>query len=393
MAKKSVFQMHQSAKASLLLKTTPLFYGDRAGCVIRFRGRRYLHADILLDGNNNLFKPIRKEVVSYFNKNKIPFWKVGGEVGAKKPTGHVLSSQIACINHLFFMRQRQDIVTMVLKNIDSAVKIALPLDNDTELGFVSFEVVGRKNYLNEKHHTRGANATSIDAAMLAEMQDGTRKLFIIEWKYTEHYNGQARFQDDNVLRRKETYLPSLQKEDCPIRMPKPIKDTLIEGFFYEPFYQLMRQTLLAHEMVKAQDFGATEYQHIYVIPTANMELIKNTPDKMVVGSTLENVWAPLLKSKEKYKVIDPQEFLAPANEFSDVNSNIEYLEQRYWQPSREFFDEKMKKIIKKCMTSRSGLVDVLVMQPFLSYEEIIRQWEKLQREPPLSPMCRKSTYF
>jgi hypothetical protein len=393
MAKKSVFQAHQSAMVTQLIRHTSLFYGDKAGFVLKYSGKKYPQMDILLDGNNNLFKSIRKEVLDYFSKNKIPFWKVGGEVGALKPTGHVLSSQIACINHLFFMRQRQDIATMVLKNLDGAVKIALPLNNDMEHGFVSFEVIGRENYLNERHHMRGANSTSIDAAMLAEMQDGTRKLFIIEWKYTEHYNGQSKFQDDDVPRRKETYLPSLQKEDCPIRMPKLIKDILVEGFFYEPFYQLMRQTLLAHEMDKAQDFGATEYQHIYVIPTANMELIRNTPGKIVVGSTLENTWANLLKAKEKYKVVDPQDFLAPANKFSDVSNIIEYLEQRYWQPSREFLDEKMKKIIKKCMTSRFGLVDVLVMQPFLSYEEIIKQWEKLQREPPLSPMCRKSTYF
>jgi hypothetical protein len=391
MSKKSVFQAYQSTKIAHLIRYSSLFYGDKAGYVISYGGRKYPQADILLDGTNNLLESIKDEAIDYFNKNKIPFWKVGGEVGAQKPTGHVLSSQVACLNHLFFMRHRQDIVTAVLKNLDGDVKIALPLNNDIEHGFVSFEVIGRKNYLNEKNHIRGSNSTSIDAAMLAEMQNGIRKLFIVEWKYTEHYNGQAKFQDLDVKRRKAVYLPFIQKDDCPILMPKPIKGKLVEGFFYDPFYQLMRQTLLAHEMVKAQDFGATDYQHIYVIPTANMELIKNTANKIVVGSTLENVWAHLLKSQEKYKVVDPQKLLVPATEFSDIHHVIDYLEQRYWGPSRDFLEVKMKKNIKKFMRSRSGLVDIYAMLPILSYEEIIKKWEDILREPE-SIMCKRNIY-
>ncbi len=53
--------------------------------------------------------------------------------------------------------------------------------------------------------------------------------------------------------RKAIYLPLLQKKDCPIIVSEPT-DTFIEGIFYEPFYQLTRQTLLAHEMVKGKDF-------------------------------------------------------------------------------------------------------------------------------------------
>lgn len=55
----------------------------------------------------------------------------------------MLSSQVACINHLLFFRHNQDIATAVLKGIDNNVNKALRLDNDkTDHGFVSLEVIG-----------------------------------------------------------------------------------------------------------------------------------------------------------------------------------------------------------------------------------------------------------
>ena len=56
---------------------------------------------VLLNGEKNIFKPIRKEVIEYFSKNKISWW------GGSKPTGHVLSSQIACVNHLESLGYRE----------------------------------------------------------------------------------------------------------------------------------------------------------------------------------------------------------------------------------------------------------------------------------------------
>lgn len=282
----------------------------------------------------NLMESIRTEAEKYFNDNNIPFWNIGEArpVGVNKPSGHMLSSQIACINHLFFLRQLQDIATAVLKGIDNNVKIALRLDNDkTDLGFVSFEVIGKKNYLNERRHNRGAYSTSVDAVMLAEMQNRSRKLFIIEWKYVEQYKGkQSKLVEKGGETRKKTYLSLFQQEDCPIIIPE-LNDTFIKGIFYEPFYQLMRQTLLANEMAKAKDFGATDYIHLHLIPTANEELkLENTSNGILRGSSLQEAWTNLLKSPDKYKAIDPKDFLEPAKRFSDAMTTIKYLEQRYW---------------------------------------------------------------
>ncbi len=160
---------------------------------------------------------VRYEAEKYFTENNIPFWNTGESrpKGINKPSGHMLSSQVACINHLLFFRQKEDIAIAILKGVDSNVKAALRLVNDkTDNGFVSLEVIGKENYLREKSHTRGAHSTSVDAIMLAEMQNGSRKLFFIEWKYVEEYRGKlSKFVGTEV-----GYHPSVWKPDVEIAL-------------------------------------------------------------------------------------------------------------------------------------------------------------------------------
>jgi len=289
---------------------------------------------VLVQPELNLMEAIRGDAENYFHDNRIPFWNTGETrpIGINKPSGHMLSSQVACINHLFFFRQDQNIATSILKGVDKNVKTALRLDNDiTDPGFVSFEVIGKENYLNERRHSRGAHSTSVDAVMLGEMENGSRKLFFIEWKYVEKYTGKpSKFKGESGKIRKATYMPLLTKDDCPINIPE-MNDQFIEGIFYEPFYQLLRQTLLAHEMVKAKDFGATDYVHLHLIPKDSNELKLVNPSRGILpGATLQETWSNLLKSSEKYRAVDPMDFLEPARHIPNAIKAIQYLEQRYW---------------------------------------------------------------
>lgn len=81
----------------------------------------------------NLWIGIREDALDYYKSNHIPWWDSGNE-----PTGHLLSSQIACINHLYFIRQRQDLATLILRNIDVSIQRAISIDT----GFVEFEKAG-----------------------------------------------------------------------------------------------------------------------------------------------------------------------------------------------------------------------------------------------------------
>lgn len=276
---------------------------------------------VLKDPALNIWAGVREDAIDYFRRNTIPFWDSGNE-----PTGHLLSSQIACVNHLYFVRQRQDIATAILQGIDKNVKTALVMDNGSDSGYVDFEVVGSKNYLGEKLHTRGANSTSVDAVMLAELENGLRKLFFIEWKYVESYGKTSKAEGDSGQTRIKTYTPLLMQSDCPIKISN------IEGLFTEPYYQLMRQTLLAHEMAKAKEYRADIYFHLHVIPKDNKELKDvNTTSGKLAGETLEETWKNVLKSPELYRAVDPKDFLEPARKCIDSFAPLTYLEQRYWK--------------------------------------------------------------
>ncbi len=104
-------------------------------------------AFVLHDARLNLWAGIRDDATEYFKGNSIAWW-MGDE--NTEPTGHLLSSQVACLNHLYFVRQRKDAATAILKSICGRIDQAVTVDN----GFVEFEVIGKDNHLNERSHTR-----------------------------------------------------------------------------------------------------------------------------------------------------------------------------------------------------------------------------------------------
>jgi hypothetical protein len=278
----------------------------------------------------NLWSGIADDAVVYFLANSIPWWKANGEISDNDlPSSHLLSSQVACVNHLYFLRQRQDLAEAILKNIDerifSAEKITSP---DAEAGYVAFEIIGSENYLGERSHTRAALSTSVDAVMIGKKNDGKNILVLIEWKYTECYTSTNLHKPAHDI----IYKPLLVDKDCPIHIDN-IYENNFEALYYEPFYQLMRQTLLGWKMVDNNEYDCDEFVHIHVIPDENLELLNNITSPLLrkYGNTLCEVWKGVLKKPDHYKIISPEHFLEPLKNFPDTSSLLKYLEKRYWK--------------------------------------------------------------
>lgn len=283
-------------------------FRDPGGGVYRKLEREFVLSDSML----NLWDGIREDALNYFRRNQIVWW---GGVG-NQPTGHLLSSQIACLNHLYFVRQRKDIATAILRNIRSEIEEAMVVDD----GFVEFEVVGGQNYLGEKSHTRGANTTSIDAVMVGMKPNGKNILVMIEWKYTEDYRPENKY----IPARAEIYDQLLVDQDCPIHSQS------FESLYFEPFYQLMRQTLLGWKMVQSCEYNCDEYIHLHVIPSKNKELKERVTSPDLVGETMSEAWQNVLREPERYQVISPEEFLLPVSGCLDTSAIFSYLARRYW---------------------------------------------------------------
>jgi len=316
------YRDEQKKKTDALLK----YIGDKGSGVFTGNGKTYPF--ILQDAKKNLFDDIRDDAIAYFRDNHIPWWNETGET-EKGPTGHLFSSQVSCVNHLFLLRDNKDFATAVLQNIDSRIESATTFTYpDNSAGYVAFEVIGRENYLGERQHSRGANATSIDTFMIGKKRDGKNVLFPIEWKYTEYYEtGNSLF----IPARKDIYNKLLEQPDSPVKIDfQQAAKGPFEPLYYEPFYQLMRQTLLAWQMVLARENDSDEYIHLHVVPKENSELRGRNPSPELSGADMESAWKGVLKEPQRYHLISPQELLAPLQNEQTIQSLWGYLEKRYW---------------------------------------------------------------
>jgi hypothetical protein len=310
----------QCAKAVKLLRNE-FFANDPSGGI--HGGHSY---DFVLQNPKlNLWEEIREESIAYFKENAIEWHKA--DTKQTGPEGHLLSSNVACINHLFYIRQRQDFAAAILQKIDprivSAEKIGKP---DIEAGYVAFEIIGAENYLGERSHTRGALSTSVDAVMLGKKNDGKNILVLIEWKYTEEYIT-GDYNKNTGVDGQHRYDPLL-KEEC-----SPISVANFEALYYEPFYQLMRQTVLGWKMLEHNEYGCDEFVHIHVIPDGNLELLNNITSPLLREhrNTISEAWKGVLKKPDRYKVISPEKLFEPLKDLPDARNLLEYLSTRYWK--------------------------------------------------------------
>lgn len=265
------------------------------------------------DSKYNLYSAIREKATQYFERQNISWWRQ--EEDGYSPSGHLVSSQIHCLNHLFALRtDPQSVKAMIDKSTGMTFDKVLPslIDNDPK-SYISFEFAFKNDeWLHETDEgaKRGTLCTSIDAMVMAELA-GKTWLIPIEWKYTETYKG----EDKTNETRKSRYAQLIETSK---RLKMPEDGIPHSVYFIEPNYELMRQTLLCEQLV-ANDY-ADDFFHINVIPDGNTEL----------RNAVENEFIPMLKDKSKFKIIDPQDLLSPLEENNLHPELIEYLKKRYW---------------------------------------------------------------
>jgi hypothetical protein len=309
----SIYRENERVKAEACIKKGDLFYGEKGGG--KFGNVSYDF--VLINGKNNLFKPIQNDAIAYFDKNKIAWWH------GTEPTGHTLSSQAACLNHLFSLRNDKQAVLSLLSTVSTEFTDVLKIETDKYLsGYIQFEAVSDRNLLNEGEPTRGTNCTSIDALIYAVDKYEKKWIIPIEWKYTEEYDNQDKSSGNSGTIRKGRYNGLIEKS-------KQLKSENIDWYYFEPFYQLMRQTLWAEQMVAnkaAETIKADDYMHLHIIPKENTDLLK----KIYPCSNLdmEKTWRGCLENQDKYKIIAPSELLKNLSE--DYAELKKYLSERYW---------------------------------------------------------------
>jgi len=275
----------------------------------------------------NLFPEIQQAALAYFASQGIK-WHDGNN---GNPSNHLCDSQVCCVNFLFAFSDKPDALAKVLRPVFPAIRIMLPIESGQ---YIAFEWIGEENYLGEKispngKRTRGANFTSADAMVMFERVDGKRQIALIEWKYTESYGGVSLKIANSGTDRTIIYSPLFRRDDCPIN-----KELLprFEALFYEPFYQLMRQQFLAHEMERAKELGAEMVYVLHITPDHNADFCRVTsPELAPLGDTVTNVWKKLVQPRDRFISISTEQLFGgwSVEELTETRAWWEYITTRY----------------------------------------------------------------
>lgn len=174
----------------------------------------------------------------------------------------------------------------------------------------------------------------MDAFIHAKHRDDSIWLIPIEWKYTEHYANQDKSNEDRQGEEKGSNGKGQERvrrysalTDASLQL-KSLDSYYGSIYYQEPFYQLMRQTLWAENVVKLKEenLKADNYMHIHVIPSANKDLLDKKYS--VSGMDMEETWRSMLNDQSKYIIIDSQKLLEPIKDkYPELAS---YLKKRYW---------------------------------------------------------------
>jgi hypothetical protein len=250
----------------------------------------------------SLLPEVRDPALALFAELGIP-WHAGVNGG---PSNHLLSSQVQCVNALGQM------VTDPAR-IERAFGF-LGIDEVLEVEpgrYLTFEYIGPTDFFGEAPtgaRIRGAHCTSVDAAFLHRATDGVVELVLVEWKYTESYRPRTPDPAKDAVRFTR-YGEAFADPEGPVR-----SDVLsFELCLDEPFYQLMRQQLLAHELEKAGAEGAGRVRVVHVLPKGNLAYQQSLthPEHRAIGGGVSEVWQGLLRRTDRFTSLDSAVFLDP----------------------------------------------------------------------------------
>ena len=237
------------------------------------RGLRNPHLLALGYEEENLYPGIRGMggAVDFFAQRNIKWWKSsrsGDDTGVDSPTRNMASSQVACVNFLLPLAGIPGALSAALQALDGDIRAMVDIQHGGRNSPVEFEWLGIPRFL-EGGNTRGAQNTSIDTFLVAETTAGRRRAYLIEWKYVEQYQstrpefkGEGRSGDTRRRRYGEPFR-------APSSSFNPEAAPDLDDFLYEPFYQIMRQRLLADRMVQQRELDVDEAKVIVVVPEDN----------------------------------------------------------------------------------------------------------------------------
>ena len=268
----------------------------------------------------------------FFGQRNVKWWRHCGfdDPLTDGPTRNMVSSQIACVNFLLPLRCTADGLLALLAAIDNDVTGIVSIEDPIAgtSSTIEFEWVGLGHALEgEAYMTRGEFATSIDAFIVAETRVG-RRAYLLEWKYTESYGKNDKGRGRKGRTRRHRYAK-------PYAASPAFRDGIpLEAWLHEPFYQIMRQRLLADRMVVNEELGVSEAKVVLVIPEGNVAYRSDITSPVLQGQfpnlvTVEGVTRAAMNFPDRDFGVVSQKVLADAARAWAGSQWSRYQQERY----------------------------------------------------------------
>lgn len=252
----------------------------------------------------NLLSSVRDEALARLHRFGIA-WHAGtpgvGPEGGIGPTTNLLDSQIQCINTLLSLEMQPALLLDRLRIVEPDARTIVPIrhpDRTEAEGLVAFEWIGRENYLCERirgERQRGTMVTSADALIVLERRDGHRTGILVEWKFTESYDRPIPPISRRGTDRRDIYRTRYESAASPFIAERP----LIDAYFHDPHYQLLRLSLLAQGMLQAGEHGVDRMVVLDLAPEMNRKLMDCVPDALrPFGGTVDEIWRTLVPGRD-----------------------------------------------------------------------------------------------
>ena len=293
-----------------------------------YRNRMYPFCLPLEYASYNLFHEIRDDALKTWNRHGI-IWHSSALPGL--PSNHLCSSQVFAVNLLYPFIDKPEALADALRPFFPDIARMLPVEDKR---YIAFEWIGDINYLKEEprigeSRKRGAGNTSIDAMMMYESLNGKKVMLLIETKYSESYGiSYKRFRSDGSDRI-ENYQEFFSSPSGPINLELAPN---LADFLYEPFYQLLRHSLLASQIMKTGKPKVSRVQVAHITVTGNRDLLTVTSPRLrsLGGSTYE-VWTKLLKDPSTFSLISAEAFFRSINleSYRELEPWALFMKSRY----------------------------------------------------------------
>ena len=269
-----------------------------------------------------LHQDVRRSALPFFREHGIRWWTSIDERD-NRPTSLLRSSQVACVNHLEPARLNEQVAVGIGRALGLDAVAGVPIDG----GFLTYEWIGARSYLDERSWgRRGDHCTSLDAFLPLRVADGRVVAVAIEWKYTERPRAGSEAISRNGTSRVDVYRPLLEAPNCPIDLSR-LDD--IEQLFVDPYTQLVRQTLLAWQMVEHGEHGIDDWLHLHVVPSVNAAMREPRAKLAAAAGDLAAHWRSVLKEPDRYRLVTPTDLLAQIPTDAAPAGWREWLSLRY----------------------------------------------------------------